>query len=157
MAKDYRFEMGAPKAGFQELVKGSRGVDEGLGKGVQFLMKKNKIEVIMGNGKLKPGKKVAVTGADGKVTEYSANHILVATGGRSRELPALKQDGKKILGYRDAMVLPSQPKSMVIVGSGAIGSEFAYFHACLLNTSDRADHLSLLGLAGHHLYSNTKK
>ena len=98
---------------------------------VQFLMKKNKIEVIMGNGMLKPGQKVAVTAADGKVTEYSAGHILIATGGRSRVLPTLKQDGKKIIGYRDAMVMPSQPKSMVIVGSGAIGSEFAYFYAAM--------------------------
>jgi len=130
-AKDYGIEVGAPKADFPAVVKRSRGVAEGMSKGVQFLMKKNKIEVIMGNGILKPGKKVAVTGADGKVTEYSANHILVATGGRSRELPALKQDGKKILGYRDAMVLPSQPKTMVIVGSGAIGSEFAYFYAAM--------------------------
>ncbi len=130
-AKDYGIEVGAPKADFGAVVKRSRGVAEGMSKGVQFLMKKNKIEVIMGNGMLKPGKKVAVTAADGKVTEYSAGHILIATGGRSRVLPALKQDGKKILGYRDAMVMPSQPKSMVIVGSGAIGSEFAYFYAAM--------------------------
>ncbi len=130
-AKDYGIEVGAPKADFGAVVKRSRGVAEGMSKGVQFLMKKNKIEVIMGTGKLKPGKKVAVTTADGKVTEYSAAHILIATGGRSRELPALKQDGKKIIGYRDAMVMPSQPKSMVIVGSGAIGSEFAYFYAAM--------------------------
>jgi dihydrolipoamide dehydrogenase len=130
-AKDYGIEVGAPKADFGAVVKRSRGVAEGMSKGVQFLMKKNKIEVIMGTGKLKPGKKIAVTTADGKVAEYSAAHILVATGGRSRELPALKQDGKKILGYRDAMVMPSQPKSMVIVGSGAIGSEFAYFYAAM--------------------------
>jgi dihydrolipoamide dehydrogenase len=130
-AKDFGIEVGAPKADFGAVVKRSRGVAEGMSKGVQFLMKKNKIEVIMGTGKLKPGKKIAVTTADGKVAEYSAAHILVATGGRSRELPALKQDGKKILGYRDAMVMPSQPKSMVIVGSGAIGSEFAYFYAAM--------------------------
>jgi len=126
-AKDYGIEVGEPKADFGAVVKRSRGVAEGMSKGVQFLMKKNKIEVIMGDGKLKAGKKISVTAADGKVTEYSANHIIVATGGRSRELPALKQDGKKIIGYRAAMVMPSQPKSMVIVGSGAIGSEFAYF------------------------------
>ncbi len=130
-AKDFGIEVGAPKADFGAVVKRSRGVAEGMSKGVQFLMKKNKIEVIMGNGKLKPGKKVAVTAADGKVTEYSSGHIIVATGGRSRELPALKQDGKKIIGYREAMVMPSQPKSMVIVGSGAIGSEFAYFYAAM--------------------------
>ena len=130
-AKDFGIEVSSATADFGAVVKRSRGVAEGMSKGVQFLMKKNKIEVIMGSGKLKPGKKVSVTGADGKVTEYSANHIIVATGGRSRELPALKQDGKKIIGYREAMVLPQQPKSMVIVGSGAIGVEFAYFYSAM--------------------------
>lgn len=130
-AKDYGIEVGAPKADFTGIVKRSRGVAEGMSKGVQFLMKKNKIEVIMGTGKVKPGKKVAVTDAAGKVTEYSANHIIVATGGRSRVLPNLPQDGKKIIGYREAMTLPEQPKSMVIVGSGAIGVEFAYFYNSL--------------------------
>jgi dihydrolipoamide dehydrogenase len=130
-AKDYGIEVSAPKADFPAVVKRSRGVAEGMSKGVQFLMKKNKIEVIMGTGKLKPGKKVAVTAADGKTSEISASHIIVATGGRSRELPALKQDGKKIIGYREAMVLPNQPKSMIIVGSGAIGVEFAYFYAAM--------------------------
>jgi dihydrolipoamide dehydrogenase len=85
------------------------------------LIKKNKIEVILGMGKVKPGKKVEVTAADGKVTEYSASHIILATGARSRQLPNLPQDGKKIIGYRDAMSLTTQPKSMVVVGSGAIG------------------------------------
>lgn len=127
-AKDYGIEVGAPKADFGGMVKRSRSVAEGMSKGVQFLMKKNKIEVIMGTGKVKPGKKVAVTDAAGKVTEYSANHIIVATGGRSRVLPNLPQDGKKIIGYREAMTMPEQPKSMVIVGSGAIGVEFAYFY-----------------------------
>lgn len=130
-AKDYGIEVGAPKADFGGIVKRSRGVAEGMSKGVQFLMKKNKIEVIMGTGKVKAGKKVAVTGADGKVTEYSANNIIIATGGRSRVLPNLPQDGKKIIGYREAMTLPTQPKSMVIVGSGAIGVEFAYFYNSL--------------------------
>jgi dihydrolipoamide dehydrogenase len=130
-AKDYGIEVGAPKADFTGIVKRSRGVAEGMSKGVQFLMKKNKIEVIMGTGKVKPGKKVSVTDASGKVTEYSANHIIVATGGRSRVLPNLPQDGKKIIGYREAMTLPEQPKSMVIVGSGAIGVEFAYFYNSL--------------------------
>jgi dihydrolipoamide dehydrogenase len=130
-AKDYGIEVGAPKADFSGMVKRSRGVAEGMSKGVQFLMKKNKIEVIMGTGKVKPGKKVSVTDAAGKVTEYSANHIIVATGGRSRILPNLPQDGKKIIGYREAMTLPEQPKSMVIVGSGAIGVEFAYFYNSL--------------------------
>jgi dihydrolipoamide dehydrogenase len=127
-AKDYGIEVAAPKADFTAVVKRSRGVAEGMSKGVNFLMKKNKIEVIMGSGKVVAGKKVAVTDAAGKVSEISANHIIIATGGRSRELPNLKQDGKKIIGYREAMTLPEQPKSMVIVGSGAIGVEFAYFY-----------------------------
>lgn len=127
-AKDYGIEVNAPKADFSGMVKRSRGVAEGMSKGVQFLMKKNKIEVIMGTGKIKAGKKIAVTDASGKVTEYSANHVIVATGGRSRILSNLPQDGKKIIGYREAMTLAEQPKSMVIVGSGAIGVEFAYFY-----------------------------
>jgi len=130
-AEEFGIQVGAPTADFQAVVKRSRGVAEGMSKGIQFLMKKNKIEVIMGTGKLKPGKKIAVTGADGKVSEYAASHIIVATGGRSRELPNLKQDGKKIIGYREAMVMPQQPKSLVIVGSGAIGVEFAYFYAAM--------------------------
>ena len=94
-------------------------------------MKKNKIDVIAGTGKLKKGSKVEVTGADGKKTEYVAKHIIIATGARSKELPNVKQDGKKIIGYREAMNLPSQPESMVVMGSGAIGIEFAYFYATL--------------------------
>lgn len=113
---------------FEAVVKRSRGVAEGMSKGVQFLMKKNKIDVIDGFGKIKPGKKVDVTGADGKVTEYSAEHIIIATGARSRELPNLPQDGEKVIGYRKAMVLPKQPESMIVVGSGAIGVEFASFY-----------------------------
>jgi dihydrolipoamide dehydrogenase len=99
-----------------------------MSKGVQFLMKKNKIDVINGFGKLKTGKKVDVTDADGNVTEYSADHIIIATGARSRELPNLPQDGKKVIGYRQAMTLPTQPKKMIVVGSGAIGVEFAHFY-----------------------------
>jgi dihydrolipoamide dehydrogenase len=125
---DYGITVGSAKADFSAVVKRSRGVAEKMSGGVQFLMKKNKIEVIMGTGKVKPGKKVAVTDKDGKVTEYSAQHIIIATGARSRQLPNLPQDGKKIIGYREAMSLPSQPKSMVVVGSGAIGVEFAYFY-----------------------------
>lgn len=113
---------------FEAVVKRSRGVAEGMSKGVQFLMKKNKIDVLEGFGKIKTGKKVDVTGADGKTTEYSADHIIIATGARSRELPNLPQDGKKVIGYRQAMTLPSQPKSMIVVGSGAIGVEFASFY-----------------------------
>ncbi len=113
---------------FDAIIKRSRGVAEGMSKGVQFLMKKNKIDVINGFGKIKPGKKVDVTDADDKITEYSADHIIIATGARSRELPFLPIDGKKVIGYREAMTLPKQPKSMIIVGSGAIGVEFAYFY-----------------------------
>ena len=130
-AADFGISVGDVKADFAAVVKRSRGVAEGMSKGVQFLMKKNKIDVIMGNGTVKPGKKIAVTAADGKVTEYSAKHIIIATGGRSRELPNLKQDGKKVIGYREAMVLPQRPQSIVIVGSGAIGVEFAYFYAAM--------------------------
>ncbi|MDG2444193.1 MAG: dihydrolipoyl dehydrogenase [Flavobacteriaceae bacterium] len=113
---------------FEAVVKRSRGVAEGMSKGVQFLMKKNKIDVIEGFGKVKAGKKIDVTSKDGKVTEYSASHIIIATGARSRELPNLPQDGEKVIGYRQAMTLPTQPKSMIVVGSGAIGVEFASFY-----------------------------
>ena len=113
---------------FSAVVKRSRGVAEGMSKGVQFLMKKNKIDIIEGFGKIKTGKKVDVTDDKGGVTEYSADHLVIATGARSRELPFLPMDGKKVIGYRQAMVLPKQPKKMIIVGSGAIGVEFAYFY-----------------------------
>ena len=113
---------------FEAVIKRSRGVAEGMSKGVQFLMKKNKIDVIDGFGKVKVGKKIDVTSKDGNVTEYSAEHIIIATGARSRELPNLPQDGVKVIGYRQAMTLPSQPKSMIVVGSGAIGVEFASFY-----------------------------
>jgi len=113
---------------FNAVVKRSRDVAEGMSKGVAFLMKKNKIDIIDGFGKIKTGKKVDVTDADGKVTEYSADNIIIATGARSRELPSLPQDGKKVIGYREALTLPSQPKKMIIVGSGAIGVEFAHFY-----------------------------
>ncbi len=113
---------------FNAVIARSRGVADGMSKGVQFLMKKNKIEVIDGFGKVKPGKKVDVTDKDGNVTEISADHIIIATGARSRELPNLPQDGKKVIGYRQAMTLPTQPKKMIVVGSGAIGVEFAHFY-----------------------------
>lgn len=122
-ADDYGLTIKEFDKDFGKVVQRSRGVAEGMSKGVQFLMKKNKIEVINGLGKLKPGKKIDV---DGK--EYSANHIIIATGARSRELPNLKQDGEKVIGYREAMTLKKQPKSMIVVGSGAIGSEFAHFY-----------------------------
>jgi dihydrolipoamide dehydrogenase len=113
---------------FDAVVKRSRNVAEGMSKGVQFLMKKNKIDVIDGFGKVKPGKKVEVINTNNEVTEYSATHIIIATGARSRELPNLPQDGKKVFGYRKAMTLPTQPKKMIVVGSGAIGVEFAHFY-----------------------------
>lgn len=125
---DYGLKAEAIDKDFGAVIKRSRNVADGMSKGVQFLMKKNKIEVISGFGKLKPGKKMDVTDAAGKVTEYSADHIIIATGARSRELPSLPQDGKKVIGYREAMTLTSQPKKMIVVGSGAIGVEFAHFY-----------------------------
>ncbi|MDV7187365.1 dihydrolipoyl dehydrogenase [Lutibacter sp. TH_r2] len=125
---EYGLKAEAIDKDFEAVVKRSRGVAEGMSKGVQFLMKKNKIDVIDGFGKIKTGKKVDVTDANGKVTEYSADHIIIATGARSRELPNLPQDGKKVIGYRQAMTLPKQPKKMIVVGSGAIGVEFAHFY-----------------------------
>lgn len=127
-ASDYGLTVKEFDKDFNAVVKRSRDVAEGMSKGVQFLMKKNKIDVIDGFGKVKPGKKVDVTAADGKVTEYSADHIIIATGARSRELPNLPQDGKKVIGYRQAMTLAEQPKKMIVVGSGAIGVEFAHFY-----------------------------
>jgi dihydrolipoamide dehydrogenase len=113
---------------FGAVVKRSRGVADKMSKGVQFLMKKNKIDVIMGYGKVKAKGQIEVTAADGAKQIVEAKNIIIATGGRSRELPNLKQDGAKVIGYREAMVLPNQPKSMIIVGSGAIGVEFAYVY-----------------------------
>ncbi len=113
---------------FESIVKRSRGVADKMSKGVQYLMKKNKIEVIMGFGKIIAKGKLEVTDKDGKQQTIETKHIIIATGGRSRELPTMKLDGKKIIGYREAMVLPAIPKSMIIVGSGAIGVEFAYVY-----------------------------
>ncbi len=126
-ASDYGLTINEFDKDFGAVVARSRSVADGMSKGVTFLMKKNKIDVIDGTGKLKPGKKVGVT-KDGKETEYSADHIIIATGARSRELPNLPQDGKKVIGYRQAMTLAEQPKSMIVVGSGAIGVEFAHFY-----------------------------
>jgi dihydrolipoamide dehydrogenase len=126
-AKDYGIEA-TGTSNFEAVIKRSRGVADKMSKGVQFLMKKNKIDVIMGFGKVKGKGQVEVTKADGSKEVVAAKHVIIATGGRSRELPALKQDGKKVIGYREAMVLPTQPKSMIIVGSGAIGVEFAYVY-----------------------------
>lgn len=119
---------GQPKADFKKMVARSREVASGMSKGVQFLLKKNKVETINGFGKLKDNHTVEVSSADGNKASYTAKHIILATGARSRALPNLPQDGVKIIGYRQALTLPKQPKSMVVVGSGAIGSEFAYFY-----------------------------
>jgi len=129
-AESYGIEAtGKPK--FDAIIKRSRGVADKMSKGVQYLMKKNKIDVIMGFGKLIAKGKLEVTDKDGKKQTVEAKHIIIATGGRSRELPSMKQDGKKIIGYREAMNLPTQPKSMIVVGSGAIGVEFGYFYNTL--------------------------
>ncbi|MFD2562176.1 dihydrolipoyl dehydrogenase [Aquimarina rubra] len=127
-ASDYGLTIEKFDKDFDAVVKRSRGVAEGMSKGVQFLMKKNKIDVIEGFGKLKASNKVTVTDKDGNASDYEAKHIIVATGARSRELPNLPQDGKKVIGYREAMTLDSQPKKMIVVGSGAIGVEFAHFY-----------------------------
>ena len=127
-ANDYGLTIENYDKDFDAVVNRSRDVAGTMSKGVQFLMKKNKIEVIMGHGTLKAGKKVTVTDEDGGETEYEANHVIIATGTRSRELPSLPQDGKKVIGYREAMTLPKQPKKLIVVGSGAIGVEFAYFY-----------------------------
>lgn len=116
------------KPDFAGMVARSRGVAEGMSKGVQFLFKKNKIDQVAGHGRLVDGQTVSVTDKDGKETRITAKNIILATGARSKELPNLKQDGSKIIGYREAMTLKKQPQSMVVVGSGAIGSEFAYFY-----------------------------
>lgn len=128
-AEDYGIKVKGGEADFGAMIKRSRGVAEGMSKGVQFLMKKNKIDVINGTGKILAGKKVEVTDDKGKKETYSAGKgVIIATGARSRQLPNLPQDGKKVIGYREAMSLDKQPKKMVVVGSGAIGVEFAYFY-----------------------------
>ncbi len=127
-AEEYGIKIGAPDADFPKMIARSRGVADGMSKGVNFLMKKNKITVIEGTGKLVRGKKVVVTDKNGQKAEYTSDHIIIATGSRAKELPNLKIDGQKIIGYREAMTLPSQPKKLVVVGAGAIGVEFAYFY-----------------------------
>jgi dihydrolipoamide dehydrogenase len=127
-AEDYGLKADNVDKDFNAVVKRSRNVADGMSKGVQFLMKKNKIDVIMGYGTLKKGKKVEVKAEDGSTSTIEANHIIVATGAKSRVLPSLPQDGKKVIGYREAMTLKEQPKKMIVVGSGAIGVEFAYFY-----------------------------
>lgn len=130
-ASDYGLTVEKADKDFGAVVKRSRGVAEGMSNGVKFLMKKNKIETLMGEGQLLPGKKIEVKDSEGKSKVYSAKNIIIATGARSRELPSLPQDGKKIIGYRKAMTLEKQPKKLVVVGSGAIGVEFSYFYAAM--------------------------
>ena len=127
-AEEYGIQVAAPKADFGGMVSRSRGVADGMSKGVTFLLKKNKVDVIMGTGKVLAGKRVEVSANDGGTQVLEAANIIIATGARSRQLPNLPQDGKKIIGYREAMTLKSQPKKLVVVGSGAIGVEFAYFY-----------------------------
>ncbi|AUC80428.1 dihydrolipoyl dehydrogenase [Nonlabens sp. MB-3u-79] len=127
-AADYGLKADNVDKDFTAVVKRSRDVADGMSKGVQFLLKKNKIDVIMGYGTIKKGKKIEVKAEDGSTSTVEANHIIIATGSKSRILPNLPQDGKKVIGYREAMTLKEQPKKLVVVGSGAIGVEFAYFY-----------------------------
>ncbi|MCX7743563.1 MAG: dihydrolipoyl dehydrogenase [Flavobacteriales bacterium] len=130
-AGEYGLKIKEAEAEFDKIIARSRQVADGMSKGVQFLMRKNNIEVIMGTGKLVAKGKVEVAAADGTKKTVEGKHIIIATGARSRKLPNIPQDGKRVIGYREAMTLPSQPKSMVVVGSGAIGSEFSYFYNAL--------------------------
>lgn len=130
-ASDYGIQVQAPRADFGAMIKRSRGVADGMNKGVQFLMKKNKIEVLEGTGSLGKDRTVTVVDAQERATTYQAQHIIIATGGRSKELPQLPIDHKKVIGYREAMTLAQQPKSIVVVGAGAIGVEFAYFYSAI--------------------------
>jgi len=126
-ADDYGLIIKEYDKNFDAVINRSRNVAKGMSKGVQFLMKKNKIDIIEGHGKILPGKKVSVT-KNKETTEYKGQNIIIATGARSREIQSLPQDGKKIIGYREAMTLSKQPKKLVVVGSGAIGIEFAHFY-----------------------------
>ncbi len=130
-AADYGIKVKEATPDIGGMVKRSRDVAASMSKGIEFLFKKNKIDALAGYGKLKKGGKVEVTDAAGKKTDHEAKHIILATGGRSRELPNLVIDGKKIIGYREAMILPERPQKMLVVGSGAIGAEFAYFYSTI--------------------------
>lgn len=130
-AADYGITVGESAPDFGAVIKRSRGVADSMSKGVQFLMKKNKIDILNGNGKIKPGKKVEVTDAAGKATDYEAKNIIIATGSRARQLPAVPIDGEKVIEYRKAMTLAKRPESLLIIGSGAIGMEFAYVYASM--------------------------
>ncbi len=130
-AEEYGVRVAAPKADLQAIVQRSRGVAGKMSKGIEFLFRKNKITTLSGTGKLVRGKKVSVTDSEGKKTTYEADHILLATGARAKQMPAFPIDGKKIIGYRQAMTLEKLPKSMIVIGGGAIGVEFAYFYNSL--------------------------
>lgn len=130
-SKDYGITVGESAADFSAVIKRSRGIADSMSKGVAFLMKKNKIDILTGNGAVKPGKKVAVTAQDGKVTEYEAKNIIIATGSRARQLPTVPLDGEKVIEYRKAMTLEKRPDTMLVIGSGAIGVEFAYVYASM--------------------------
>jgi dihydrolipoamide dehydrogenase len=130
-AEDYGIKVDKASVDFTGMVKRSRNVADGMSKGINFLFRKNKITVLDGHGKLLRGKKVEVTDKDSNKKEYSAEHIIIATGGRAKELPTVPIDGKKVIEYRKAMSLEKQPKKMVVVGAGAIGTEFAYFYSSI--------------------------
>lgn len=140
-AADYGINIQGSTLDFGNVIQRSRGVADNMSKGVQFLMRKNKIDVIMGTAKIKKDGKIEVSDPSGAIKEYTAKHTILATGSRSRELPNLKQDGKKVIGYRQAMALPQQPKSLVVVGSGAIGVEFAYFYSAIGTQVTIIEHL----------------
>jgi len=130
-AEDYGIKVDKAEVNFADMIGRSRGVADGMSKGIQFLFKKNKIEKLLGWGKVLPGKKVEVEDKEGNKNTYSADHVIIATGGRARELPSLKIDNEKIVGYRKAMTLDKKPDKMVVVGSGAIGIEFAYVYSSI--------------------------
>ena len=127
-AESYGIKIEKAEPDFEAVIARSRGVADKMSKGIQYLFKKNNITVISGHGKLADGKKVEVTGADGEKNLYEAKHIILATGARSRVLPNIPQDGKRIIGYREALTLSRRPASLLVVGSGAIGSELAWFY-----------------------------
>jgi len=152
-ANDYGLTIKGFSSDFKAIISRSRNIAEGMSKGVKFLMKKNKIDVINGYGKIKPDKVVDVDGI-----EYQADHIVIATGARSRILPTIPQDGKKIFGYREAMNLPKQPKKLIIVGSGAIGVEFAYFYNSLGTKVTIVEYLpNLVPLEDHEISKELEK
>ena len=152
-ANDYGLNIKGFSSDFKAIISRSRNIAEGMSKGVKFLMKKNKIDVINGYGKIRPDKVVDVDGI-----EYKADHIVIATGARSRVLPAIPQDGKKIFGYREAMNLPKQPKKLIIVGSGAIGVEFAYFYNSLGTKVTIVEYLpNLVPLEDHEISKELEK